>query len=37
MYKFDKQCKFCILGKGALIYLFFIILLKYVAADVFGI
>ena len=35
MYKFDKQCRFW--GKGALIYLFFIILLKYVAADALGI
>ena len=40
MYKFDKQCRFYILGQGStylFIYLFFIILLKYVAADAFGI
>ena len=41
MYKFDKQCKFYILGQGStylFIYLlFFILLLNYVAANAFGI
>ena len=41
MYKFDKQCKFYILGQGStylFIYLlFFILLLNCVAANTFGI
>ena len=42
MYKFNKKCKFYILGQGSihlLTYLFFylfLILLKYVAANAFG-
>ena len=41
MYKFDKQCKFYILGQGNtysfIYFLFFILLLNYVAANAFGI
>ena len=45
MYKFEKQCKFYILGQGStylfvylFIYLLFLILLlNYVAANTFGI
>ena len=39
MYKFDKQCRFCILRQGStylFIYLFLIILSKYVAAVHLG-
>ena len=41
MHKFEKQCKFYILGQGStylfLYLLFFILLLNYVAANAFGI